>query len=679
MNNSRILSIIISAQDKASEVLKRVESRTESFSSKVGAKLQQVAGIALKTTAGIATGIAAMAIGGGISRALNIEDAQAKLKGLGHDTQSIEKIMESALASVKGTAYGLGDAATLAATAVAAGVKPGEDLTKYLTLAGDAATIAGVSINEMGSVFGKVQTQQKAYTQELNMLADRGIPIYQWLQEELGVTQEELSKMVSAGEIDSQTYFNAIQKNIGGAALESGSTTRGAWANMLAALSRIGEKIVNGPIANLRDGFGAATKFLDENSSTIVGAVQGVMTKLEGLAQGARDVSSEVSSYLSPKLEALWGVISKKLIPAIETFYQGYIRPLIPALGSVLVGAVGLAVDVMTKLASAVAFVLNNFRVFLPIIAGATAAWLGYKAVIIASNAVMAIQSALIYASGTRMLVYNGSIIAVNGAVTAATVAQTAWNAVLAMNPIGLVIGAVAGLVAILATAMASTDSNTNATDRLNEARRIQREQAEAAKQAENNLKDAQLGVERATLNVELATRRYNEAVSTYGAESYEARDAALALKDANRELERSNDTAKQSFESLALNVDNVKTALNNLNGTTATVSVVGDVTAWKQDGKTYFGGGFATGGYTGRGGMNDVAGLVHKGEYVLKQSEVDQTTGQPDWSKILPNMSGGSTINIYGDQNFTNASDVDRFFDRLDRMRQLEASGVGV
>jgi hypothetical protein len=39
---------------------------------------------------------------------------------------------------------------------------------------------------------------------------------------------------------------------------------------------------------------------------------------------------------------------------------------------------------------------------------------------------------------------------------------------------------------------------------------------------------------------------------------------------------------------------------------------------------------GWATGGYTGQGGVNEVAGIVHKGEYVLPQEMVDQTTGTP-------------------------------------------------
>lgn len=37
-----------------------------------------------------------------------------------------------------------------------------------------------------------------------------------------------------------------------------------------------------------------------------------------------------------------------------------------------------------------------------------------------------------------------------------------------------------------------------------------------------------------------------------------------------------------------------------------------------------------STGGYTGRGGKNEVAGVVHKGEYVIPAEDVDQSSGMP-------------------------------------------------
>jgi len=52
----------------------------------------------------------------------------------------------------------------------------------------------------------------------------------------------------------------------------------------------------------------------------------------------------------------------------------------------------------------------------------------------------------------------------------------------------------------------------------------------------------------------------------------------------------------------------------------------------------------FATGGFTGRGGVNEEAGIVHRGEYVLPQNMVNQSTGQPDLNKL---GGGGTTVNV--------------------------------
>src|SRR5690625_5206110 len=154
----------------------------------------------------------------GFDRLLAIDTAQAKLSALGHNAKSVDKIMESALASVKGTAFGLGDAATASASAVAAGIKPGKELTQYLTNVGDAAAIAGAEFSDMGSIFNKIQTGGKATRMELNQLADRGLPVFQWLEEATGKTGDVFDKMVSDGKINSEIFNKAIQDNIGGAA-----------------------------------------------------------------------------------------------------------------------------------------------------------------------------------------------------------------------------------------------------------------------------------------------------------------------------------------------------------------------------------------------------------------------------------------------------------------------------
>lgn len=207
--------------------------------------------------------ITGLALKGGIDRALNIEDAQAKLRGLGHDTEAVRTIMDSALSSVKGTAFGLDEAATIAAGAVAAGIKPGEDLTRVLKLTADAATIAGVPLSEMGQIFGQVIANGRAMTLELTRLQDRGIPIMQWLADEFGVTQEAMREMVADGVVDSERYLRAIENNIAGAALASGETTRGAFANVRAALSRLVAGLFEPFQPLVRDAFQGLIGFID--------------------------------------------------------------------------------------------------------------------------------------------------------------------------------------------------------------------------------------------------------------------------------------------------------------------------------------------------------------------------------------------------------------------------------
>lgn len=259
----------------------KLDKQMKGIAKGAGSSAGETFGSGFAATAGKWAKRGAIAIGGAVTTALGaslwkgwnrltaIENAESKLAGLGHSAKSVESIMESALKSVKGTAYGLGDAATIAAGAVAAGIEPGKQLTKYLKTTADAATIAGVSINEMGPIFNRVQTQQRAYTMELNMLADRGIPIYQWLQEELGVTQEQLRSMVQAGELDSETYFKAIEKNIGGAALESGNTTTGMIANIGAAMGRFGATLLSTVFPMLKPFFANVIEWIDNLTAKV--------------------------------------------------------------------------------------------------------------------------------------------------------------------------------------------------------------------------------------------------------------------------------------------------------------------------------------------------------------------------------------------------------------------------
>ncbi|MEH6805009.1 MAG: tape measure protein [Rhodococcus erythropolis] len=269
----------------------------------IGARMASGIGSAFKVGGAAIGAAAALTIGTalnkGMERVVAIDDAKGKLAGLGHSTEGVATIMDSALKSVKGTAYGLGDAAGIAASAVAAGIKPGEELTKYLSLTGDAATIAGSSLGEMGSIFNKVQTSGKAYTDNLNQLSDRGIPIFQWLQDEYGVSSEALAKMVKEGKVDAETFNKVIQENIGGAALESGKTLRGSFANMKAALGRAGASVIEPFVPMMKAGLGKITEFTDKVTPFLKAGAEKVASGLTDMGRAFMSSGASVDGAAS--------------------------------------------------------------------------------------------------------------------------------------------------------------------------------------------------------------------------------------------------------------------------------------------------------------------------------------------------------------------------------------------
>ena len=234
-----------------------------SIISKLGGAFGKIGKIGLGAVATIGGGITALTAKGGFDRALNIENAQAKLKGLGHDSASVTEIMNDALASVKGTAFGLGDAATVAATLSASGIKEGDQLTNVLKTVADTAQISGRSLTDIGNIFSSVAARGKLQGDDLLQLTSSGIPVLQLLGSKLGKTSEEISAMVSAGQIDFQTFADAMQEGLGGAALSAGDTFTGALANVKAALGRLGEKFETPALESLRDTFNKLIPLID--------------------------------------------------------------------------------------------------------------------------------------------------------------------------------------------------------------------------------------------------------------------------------------------------------------------------------------------------------------------------------------------------------------------------------
>ncbi len=301
-----------------------------------------------KPAIGAATALSGITLVKGFNRLIGIDDAKAKLLGLGHSAESVETIMNSALESVKGTSFGMADAATIAASAVAAGIEPGEKLTKYLKLTGDAAAIAGVSLSDMGSIINKVQTSNVAYSDNLNQLADRGLPIYQWIAEAAGVATDSVKDMASKGEISSEMFLSAIENNIGGAASIIGDNSfSAALANMWSSVGRIG--------ANFLDAGGKGGGFFS-TLKPLIGEFTGMLGVLE---EKASDLGVKFGETFSGIIEFVLDLKAKfdALSPAMQ---QATIKS--AGIGAAFAIGIGPALQMAGKFTSALSPVAKVFE-----------------------------------------------------------------------------------------------------------------------------------------------------------------------------------------------------------------------------------------------------------------------------------------------------------------------------
>ena len=392
------VSGFVEGMKKAKESVGEFETKTSNLKnlgntiSGVGGGLTKGITVPALTAASALSGIT---LKKGFDRLMGIDTARAKLTGLGHDAESVDTIMDNALESVKGTAFGLDKAATSAANAVAAGVEPGKELTKYLKMTGDAAAIAGTDIDEMGSIMNKVKAGGAAYTGELNQLADRGLPIWKMLADEMGVTETAVRNLASEGEISSETLFNAIENNIGGAAQKMGElSTAAAWDNMLAAMGRVGAAFLGAgddaesffdalrPLFNNMIGFfdklapaaeKMGKKFGNAFKKVIdwVGKAYNWFTKLSPSMQKLIGVIAAIAIAAGPFLMVV-GKIITLITPAVALIGKIFgvlikLAPLFKALGvaiAFLTSPIGLVIVSVTALVAAFIYLWNTSESF---------------------------------------------------------------------------------------------------------------------------------------------------------------------------------------------------------------------------------------------------------------------------------------------------------------------------
>ncbi len=167
-----------------------------------------------------------------------------------------------------------------------------DQLTKFGDMAG-AFGIQADSLQEMVRQYSQVQQAGVAYTEDLNILQDRGIPIFKALAEELNINTADVKKWASEGKISAEVYQKALDNIASG--VEGGMSKQ--------------SKSFSGMISTLKDNMSQAAGIL----------AQPIFDKLKQALENVLPYVENVISSLSEN--GLMGTI-QRFAPGIEPFVQ---------------------------------------------------------------------------------------------------------------------------------------------------------------------------------------------------------------------------------------------------------------------------------------------------------------------------------------------------------------------
>jgi tape measure domain-containing protein len=210
---------------------------------------------------------------GGRSRAMNIEQAQFKIKGLKKDWDEVYKDMDYA---VSGTAYGIDQAANAAAQFLASNIQTGDDMKAALRGISGIAAMTSSSYDEIARVFTAAAGKGRVMALELNRISLRGVNAAAALADYLNTTEAAVRKMASKGEIDFVTFAKAMDTAFGEHAKKANETFSGSLSNVRAALSRIGEIYYEPWIREMIPWFNEIRKSIDNVKNALKTAFGGL-------------------------------------------------------------------------------------------------------------------------------------------------------------------------------------------------------------------------------------------------------------------------------------------------------------------------------------------------------------------------------------------------------------------
>ncbi|MDK0853237.1 tape measure protein [Clostridium perfringens] len=202
----------------------------------------------------------------------------------------------------------------------------GQAVFDQLTKIGDMGSAFGIqedSLREMVRQYAQVQQAQVAYTEDLNILQDRGIPIYKALGEVMGVPVSQVKKLASQGKVTADVYNKAIDSmaNKTKGAMEAQSQTfNGMMSTLEDNLSVLWGYLTKDWFDNMKNSLSSFLPKLEDfvtlvGTDGFTGAVDKMLPQLSPLVNLLSDIGSLLITVVIPSLLDFGGWVAEHIQP----------------------------------------------------------------------------------------------------------------------------------------------------------------------------------------------------------------------------------------------------------------------------------------------------------------------------------------------------------------------------
>jgi len=348
----------------------KIGSRMLNSMNKIGGKLTKSITVPVAGATSVVGGLVSAL---GFKRLTGMDNARAKLEGLGIEGKQLEIVMQNARDAVQGTTHTMAEGADVAAGALAAGVKEGAELERYIKLVGDAATGSNAPMSELAQIFNRVQGTGKLMGDELNMIEHRMPGFSQALAKHLGVAPEEMRKMVSAGKVTSADFLDTMEGFAGGMSEAYAKTWSGLKDNVMANIGIIGEALLEGLFEEGKEGMADFLDFLrnsdglkewaTETGEKLREVFKGIVSAIKTLAEWWSGLSDTAKGFIkvAGAIAVAIGPVLTAITKLIGVFTKvkwiiGVVKPVILTIGGIIGGIsapVWIVIGAITALVAA--------------------------------------------------------------------------------------------------------------------------------------------------------------------------------------------------------------------------------------------------------------------------------------------------------------------------------------